>query len=140
MEAGRVVVGQVFCGPEPEALVEALGGKIVGPDLQGEGPGAVAAEIVQNGLGKAGAEAPAAELGMDRQGVEAARTKRGSMAAQQSDGPAGEDAVVAGEHYAGVGIAQELADLAGIEAFVGVGEAEGFHGHERIQIRTGDRA
>ena len=94
------------------------------------------AELVQDASGEAGAEAATAEIGMDGEGVEAAGAGARAGAAQEADGPAGECAGMAGDDDAGARIAQETADLAGIEALARVPEADGF---EAGQFRQGGR-
>jgi len=75
-----------------------------------------------------------AEIGVDGEGVEAAGAGAGSVAVEQSDGPAGNGSIDAGIRYAGVGVGEQGADLAAVEAFAGMAVATGFEIEQRLAV------
>ena len=133
VEAGAVVVGQGTVGPESEAEVEPLRGGIRSADLEAEGSSASPAELAEDVLREPGAQAPAAEIGMYRQGVQAPGAPPPPVAAEEAHGPAGERGALAGEQDAGARIVQQAADLAGIEALSRMPETNGFEKDELRQ-------
>ena len=140
MEARAVVIGQGTAGTKSEPEVESLGGGIRGADFEAEGLRAAPAEVAQDVMREPRAQAVAAEIGMDRQGVEASGATVRSVAAEEAHGPADEPVAFVGKQDAGAGIVQQAADLAGIEALARMPETNGFKMDELFQASGRGRA